>query len=201
MESAEAALERLCAPEHEVSAHYLIGRDGDVVQLVDEAKRAWHAGAGEWRGEGDLNSRSIGIELDNTGLHPFSEPQMSALSLLVSDIRGRWSIPPEGVLGHSDFAPDRKADPGKRFDWRRLALEGQSIWPNSANTGSDLSEKAFLTAAGAFGYPCDVGATHVLSALRLRFRPWAEGPLDATDMAIAHDLATRFGVDRSPVSA
>ena len=79
MDSAEAALDRLCDPQAEVSAHYLIGNDGTLWQMVREEHRAWHAGAGEWRGQDDINSRSIGIELDNTGAHPFSDPQMTTL--------------------------------------------------------------------------------------------------------------------------
>ncbi|HHC29956.1 MAG TPA: N-acetylmuramoyl-L-alanine amidase, partial [Rhodobacterales bacterium] len=93
-----AALERLCDPVHEVSTHYLIGREGQVFRLVDEGMRAWHAGAGTWAGRGDVNSRSIGIELENSGLTPFSEPQMARLEGLLSDILARWRIGPEGVI-------------------------------------------------------------------------------------------------------
>ncbi|HBR42556.1 MAG TPA: N-acetylmuramoyl-L-alanine amidase, partial [Sulfitobacter pontiacus] len=105
MDSAEAACARLCDPAAEVSAHYLITGKGETVQLVPEDQRAWHAGAGEWRGQDDINSRSIGIELDNRGNHPFSEPQMVTLETLLRGIMERWSIPPEGVIGHSDMAP------------------------------------------------------------------------------------------------
>ncbi|MBV7378654.1 N-acetylmuramoyl-L-alanine amidase [Maritimibacter dapengensis] len=201
MSSAEAALERMCAPEHEVSAHYLIARDGEVVQLVEEDRRAWHAGAGQWAGAGDVNSRSIGIELDNSGDVPFSEPLMSALTALVAAIRGRWDIPREGVIAHSDFAPERKADPGARFDWRRLALSGQAVWPEPGSDVDDVSDDAFLSALERFGYPADAGTQCLLTAFRLRFRPWAQGPLDATDVALAKDLAARFGVDRTHPSA
>ena len=129
MPNPDEALDRLCAPEHEVSAHYLIHRDGRVFQLVEEDMRAWHAGAGTWRGQCDINSCSIGIELDNDGASPFSEPQMAQLDSLLSDIMARWSIGPEGVIGHSDMAPDRKADPGLRFPWSRLARQNLTIWP------------------------------------------------------------------------
>ena len=124
MESCEAALERLCDPVYEVSSHYLISNKGDILQLVEEEMRAWHAGAGEWMGQDDINSRSIGIELDNTGATPFSEPQMAALEALLPGILQSWSIPPEGVIGHSDMAPGRKFDPGPRFDWQRLERQG-----------------------------------------------------------------------------
>jgi len=196
MPDVEAALDRLCATEHEVSAHYLIARDGRLYRLVDEDKRAWHAGAGDWGGRGDVNSRSIGIELDNCGNSPYAEPQISQLELLLSDILGRWCIPPEGVIAHSDFAPTRKTDPGPRFDWRRLALQGLAVWPEAGAPGPDPDEAAFLAAARAFGYPAAEGLAPLLAAIRARFRPWARGPLDETDMAAITDLAARYPVDR-----
>ncbi|GKY87283.1 N-acetylmuramoyl-L-alanine amidase [Sinisalibacter aestuarii] len=192
MPGAEEALERLCAPEHEVSAHYLIGRDGRLWQLVDEEMRAWHAGAGSWAGQGDVNSQSIGIELDNSGLFPFSEPQMRRLELLLSNILRRWAIPPEGVIGHQDMAPARKGDPGRRFDWRRLALGNLSVWPDPG-TPAPPDPSRFLADLSAFGYPADAGLAPVLEAARARFRPFAQGPLNPDDMALAAGLA----LDRS----
>lgn len=124
-----ASRARLCDPQAQVSAHWLIDLDGRAEQLVDEGQRAWHAGAGMWRGLDDINSHSIGIELQNTGDAPFPEPQMAALEALLRDIMARWSIRPEGVIAHSDMAPGRKTDPGPRFDWRRLARQGLAWWP------------------------------------------------------------------------
>lgn len=190
MNSAAVALERLCDASAEVSAHYLIGGDGTVWQMVREDLRAWHAGAGEWAARGDVNSRSIGIELDNRGTHPFSQPQMSALEALLAGILLRWEIAPQGVIGHSDMAPARKFDPGPRFDWRRLARQGLSVWPRPAQGGD------FWDDAACFGYPVqDRMAT--LAAFRTRFRPHAQGPLEAEDRALIADLAARFGVDRA----
>lgn len=197
MPSAAEARARLCDPAAEVSAHWLIDRDGGAEQLVDEAARAWHAGAGEWAGAGDVNSRSIGIELQNTGAEPFAEPQMAALELLLAGILDRWAIPPQGVIGHSDMAPDRKGDPGARFDWRRLALAGLSVWPRAA---SPADPARFAADARRFGYP-EAPPDRLLAAFRLRFRPWAAGPLDATDAALAADLATRFPVDGAAAGA
>ncbi len=124
MESAAAAAARLSDPQAEVSAHYLIDYDGEVRSLVAEKMRAWHAGAGAWGEIGDVNSHSIGIELQNTGAEPFPEPQMAALERLLGEIMGRWGIGPAGVIGHSDCAPGRKIDPGARFDWARLVRQG-----------------------------------------------------------------------------
>ncbi len=129
MATCAEARARLCDPAEEVSAHWLISETGAAEQLVDEARRAWHAGAGEWAGIGDVNSHSIGIELANTGFHPFPEPQMAALEALLTAIMARWHIPAHRVIAHSDMAPTRKGDPGRHFDWRRLARTGLSVWP------------------------------------------------------------------------
>ncbi|MCV2891550.1 N-acetylmuramoyl-L-alanine amidase [Lentibacter sp. XHP0401] len=191
MQSAGAAIERLCAPEAEVSAHYVICERGGVTRLVPEAERAWHAGAGRWGDVCDVNSRSIGIELANCGDHPFPEPQMSSLEVLMLGIMARWGIVPERVIGHSDMAPDRKGDPGPRFDWARLARGGLSVWPVEGVAGD------FYADAARFGYPVgDVADAQVLEAFRLRFRPWASGALSHEDAALMAGLAKRWPVLR-----
>jgi N-acetylmuramoyl-L-alanine amidase len=195
MQSAEAALERLCAPAHEVSAHYLISEQGHIWQMVAEDQRAWHAGAGQWGGICDINSRSIGVELANRGDHPFAAPQMAALEDLLAGVMQRWNIAPERVIGHSDMAMGRKIDPGPRFDWRRLALGGLSVWPDGGAEGD------FIADARRFGYGVECGGEATLSAFRLRFRPGAEGPEDAIDRAMMHDLARRYPVDAGGFNA
>lgn len=181
MVSCTAARARLCDPSAEVSAHWLISETGEADALVPEEMRAWHAGAGRWRGQDDINSRSIGIELANTGAQPFPEPQMAALEGLLTGIRYRWGIGVAGVIGHSDMAPGRKADPGARFDWRRLARAGLSVWPQPGVPGD------FGRDLAAFGYPPG-DPDLLLAAFRLRFRPWAAGPLDDIDRALAAGL-------------
>lgn len=195
MTSCDAARDRLCDPAAEVSAHYLIAEDGTVLALVPEEARAWHAGAGAWGGVSDVNSRSIGIELANDGAQPFAAPQMVVLEALLAGVMARWRIPPERVIAHSDMAPGRKGDPGRRFDWRRLALGGFSVWPEGAGSGI-----GFAAAARAFGYP-DVAEDLVLAAFRLRFRPGASGPPDAEDARMAEALALRFPVDAAGAGA
>lgn len=181
METAQAALERLCDPQAEVSAHYLIGGQGDVCQMVEEAQRAWHAGAGEWRGMDDINSRSIGIELDNRGHHPFSEPQMTALEDMLRGIMARWDIKPAGVIGHSDMAPGRKFDPGPYFDWSRLERQGLA-GPRGYDEGPrDPSMEEFRRLARDIGFTADVDDETLLTAVRLRYRPHARGPLSPQD--------------------
>lgn len=191
MKDCASAARALCDPVREVSSHYLIGRDGEVLALVPEPLRAWHAGRGEWRGAGDVNSRSIGIELDNDGVSPFSEPLMAALeTLLRSRVLAAWGIGPEGVIGHSDMAPGRKIDPGRRFDWARLARQGLGVWSDAAGWG--VNAERFRADALAFGYP-DVEDALLLDVVRMRFRPWASGALDGDDCAVMRDLAARYG--------
>ena len=206
MADLDEALKRLCDPAAEVSAHYLITREGDLIQLVDEEMRAWHAGAGSWGGEADINSRSIGVELDNAGAQPFSEPLMASLEKLLRDVMSRWMVPPERVIAHSDMAPARKADPGAKFDWLRLARQGLSVWAGLSSAGSGenpaeaADERSFHEAADAFGYPRADLATR-LAAFRLRFRPFAQGRLSKADFAFLADLAAHYPVDRKRPSA
>jgi N-acetylmuramoyl-L-alanine amidase len=162
MQGARAAADRLCDPAAEVSAHYLIGADGAVLALVAEELRAWHAGISAWGGVTDVNSRSIGIELDNPGHElgypPFPEPQLAALETLLAGVMARWAIPPERVVGHACVAPGRKIDPGEKLDWRRLARRGLAVWLDGPAAGAGpergpADAARFRAAARAFGYP------------------------------------------------
>lgn len=186
MVSAEDALARLCDPAAEVSAHYLISALGDVTQMVAEDQRAWHAGQGEWAGLRDINSRSIGIELDNRGTHPFPEPQMAVLESLLRGILHRWQIAPEGVIGHSDMAPGRKQDPGPKFDWARLARQGLAGQGTRNSASKTVSTDAFVSAARAAGFTFAADPDTLLAATRLRFAPWRRGPLCAADLDLCH---------------
>jgi N-acetylmuramoyl-L-alanine amidase len=161
--------------------------------LVPEAMRAWHAGAGDWRGHDDINSRSIGIELDNNGISPFSQPLMEALEALLPTILSTWGIAPSGVIAHSDMAPGRKIDPGRRFDWKRLARQGLAVWSDA--TGKAVDAQRFQADARAFGYG-EMDDALLLDVVRMRFRPWADGPLDADDCAVMADLAHRYGLEK-----
>lgn len=199
MATAESAVERLCDPGARVSCHYVIAEDGRLWQLVREEARAWHAGLGGWGAVREVNSRSIGIELANGGTHPFPDPQMRVLEALMRGIMARWHIPPERVIGHSDVAPDRKDDPGPHFDWRRLALQGLAIWPQGG--GGVAEGAAFRSLSAQIGYGADFTDAEVLTALRLRWRPWAHDPaaprpLEEADMIVLAEMAARFPVDR-----
>jgi N-acetylmuramoyl-L-alanine amidase len=145
MESSNASLQRLCDPAAKVSCHYLVDEHGKIVQLVDEDERAWHAGLACWRGMSDINSASIGIEIQNIGHNgdypDFNEAQMRTIVGLCRDVMARHAISREMVLAHSDVAPARKADPGEKFDWKRLHDAGIGHWvdPSTAMGGTTLS--------------------------------------------------------------
>ncbi|WP_235035083.1 N-acetylmuramoyl-L-alanine amidase [Roseomonas sp. 18066] len=183
MQSAAAALDRLCdpappAPLRPVSCHYLVEEDGLVWRLVPEERRAWHAGASFWRGHSLLNARSIGIEIVNPGhewgYRPFPALQMAAVAELCLEILGRHPIPPRNVVGHSDVAPDRKEDPGELFDWQGLAGLGIGLWPEV--DGRDLSAAADAEAQarqllGRIGFPLDgLALGTVLTAFQRHWR-------------------------------
>jgi N-acetylmuramoyl-L-alanine amidase len=179
MTSAAAALARMCDPAAEVSAHYLIDEDGTIRQLVAEERRAWHAGAASWGGVADVNSRSIGIELQNPGheygYRDFPAVQVAALTELALDIIARQRIPAALVLGHSDVAPARKQDPGEKFPWAELAASGIGLWPDFA-AAAPSGEPALQLAA--IGYDtADLAAT--VTAFQRHWRPVrCDGVLD-----------------------
>ena len=181
MADAEKARDWLCTPAAQVSAHYVISRDGICWHLVEETKRAWHAGVASWEGAEDVNSRSIGIELANTGSEPFAEPQMVCLEQLLRAVMQRWQICPHRVIGHSDCAPGRKVDPGPRFDWVRLARQGLARSPANGAAPEKADMDLFRRVAQQAGYSMPVSDDVLLAAVRLRYRPTARGQLVPED--------------------
>jgi N-acetylmuramoyl-L-alanine amidase len=202
MPSAAAALARLCDPAAQVSAHYLIDEDATVYRLVDEHRRAWHAGVSSWQGRVDVNAFSVGIELVNPGhewgYRAFPPAQLAACAALARDIVRRHGIAAGRVLGHSDVAPARKEDPGELFDWALLARHGVGLWPPDAALASgDAADALARGAAGAavlaiqsalaqFGYACpttgafDAASETVVRAFQRHFRPARlDGAFDA----------------------
>jgi N-acetylmuramoyl-L-alanine amidase len=148
MVSAEQAIEWLAHPESGVSCHYVVDEAGTITQMVSEAMRAWHAGVSQWSGESDVNSASIGIEIQNPGhdkgYPDFPPAQMQAVAELCSDIATRRAIAPHGIVAHSDVAPGRKIDPGEKFNWSWLADQGVGHWvepaPLDAKCGDLVAE-------------------------------------------------------------
>jgi N-acetylmuramoyl-L-alanine amidase len=190
MASAEQACARLCNPASKVSCHYLIDLDGQIIQMVDEDLRAWHAGQSVWKGERDINSASIGIEIHNPGhdhgYPDFPAAQMAAVAALGRDIAARHSIPPENVLAHSDVAPRRKRDPGEKFDWQWLHEHGVGHWvePYRLGGGQFLQEgdkgdavQAVQAMLELYGYGIEITGDFdremkaVVTAFQRHFRP------------------------------
>ena len=194
MKTAEESLARLCDPAAAVSAHYLIDEDGTLYRLVAETGRAWHAGVSHWAGETDINSCSLGIELQNPGhefgYRAFPDAQMTTLTDLCTDILSRHAIPPERILGHSDVAPLRKEDPGELFDWRRLAKAGIGRLPTvtAGRNKTNIEEaRALLT---TIGYDPAVPFAEILIAFQRHYRqPNIDGRLDNETMKLIRALA------------
>ena len=195
MVDAASALRRLTDPAAKVSSHYLIAEDGQIVRLVPETKRAWHAGQAHWRGIDDVNSASIGIELVNpgheNGYRPFSAPQMDALLPLMAGIVGRYGVTRGNIVGHSDVAPARKDDPGELFDWERLAKLRLALpRPRKHLTDPLWSDASFLLALGRFGYEV-VDREAAVRAFQRRFRPErVDGVIDGECRATLLSLLT-----------
>ncbi|MGA8654308.1 MAG: N-acetylmuramoyl-L-alanine amidase [Xanthobacteraceae bacterium] len=214
MVDAAVALDRLCAPGSEVSAHYLVLEDGRVIQMVPESRRAWHAGVSFWAGETDINSCSIGIEIANPG-HDFGYPdfpkrQIAAVTALCRGIQTRNTIRPERVLAHSDVAPSRKQDPGEKFPWRTLWDSGVGQWVPAAPiaeggkmlTRGDRGDAvaSIQNLLSQYGYGITISGnydsvTHdVVKAFQRHFRPQrVDGMVDESTRATLQDLLAHRG--------
>jgi len=146
MKSFDEAFDRLCDKKSEVSAHYLIKEDGEIINLVYDEYRAWHAGVSSWRGSDNVNDYSVGIELVNKGhefgYEPFPERQMDSLLRLLQELLEKYPIEIRNIVGHSDIAPTRKEDPGELFNWELLASYNFAIWPDLPN---DIANKILLS--------------------------------------------------------
>lgn len=173
-----------------VSAHYLIGRDGHIYQLVADQMRAWHAGPGRWGTITDLNSAAIGIELDNDGHSPFAAPQINSLLRLLGELTTRLYIPPTQIIGHEDLAPTRKVDPGPYFPWAQLAAAGFGRWPQPPLCDPPAGFDPWM-ALGLVGYPLDDRPAAV-RAFHHHFRSMPGEALDAQDLRILYNLAQQI---------
>lgn len=188
-----SAIARLTSSEAGVSAHYVVNEDGTVLRLVDEGKRAWHAGVSCWRRITDVNSASIGIEIVNPGhefgYRPFPDDQIAAVVRLTHEIRKRHDIPCGNVVGHSDVAPVRRQDPGELFPWDKLArLYHALARPDNATTDPGWTDSAFLVALERFGYDIE-DKLAVVVAFQRRFRPeLIDGTIDRQCRAILFRL-------------
>jgi len=176
MQTAEAAIRQLTIPESKVSSHYVVAEDGQILRLVPEEKRAWHAGKSSWRDvKEDVNSASVGIEIVNPGhewgYRPFPDAQIEAVVRLVADIKDRHAITRGNVVGHSDIAPARKQDPGELFPWATLAKRRLALpRPTKNLMDPGWTDAGFLLALERFGYDVTDPLAAVV-AFQRRFRP------------------------------
>ena len=193
MPTGEAALERLRDPAARVSSHYLVEEDGRIFRLVPEERRAWHAGLSFWKGVRDINTASVGIEIVNPGhefgYRPFPDAQIASVIALVGDIRTRWTVDDDRIIGHSDVAPDRKDDPGELFPWKRLAEAGHGLWveppaaPGASLAEGEESTGVFALQAGLtrLGYDCAPSGrfdAHTKAVVTAFQRHWRQEKVD-----------------------
>jgi N-acetylmuramoyl-L-alanine amidase len=193
MTDAASAIERLRDPEARVSCHYLIAENGQVMRMVPEDKRAWHAGRSYWRGLHNVNAASVGIEIvnpgDGLGYRPFTAQQMDSLLPLLADLVRRHQVPRANIVGHSDIAPARKQDPGELFDWGLLARHGLAVArPIRDLVDPHWTDGGFLLALERYGY--DVReAEAAVTAFQRRFRPeLVDGEIDGECRALLLQL-------------
>lgn len=186
-DSVDQALRTLLNPLRSVSAHYLVGRDGRIIQLVDERARAWHAGESKWGAHTDINSASLGIELDNNGRETFPDAQIAALLRLLADIKARYAIAAANFVGHADVAPGRKVDPSRYFPWKTLADHGFGLWCDPPYPQPPLPFDAAL-GLRALGYDTEDLAA-AMRAFKLHFLPEDEAQgLDQRGRALLYCL-------------
>ncbi len=175
MATAEAAIERLCDPATQVSAHYVVDEQGTVYRLVAEENRAWHAGVSYWDGKSDLNFSSIGIEIANPGDAPYPQAQMDAVMALSNDIVNRHKIRSFYVVAHSDIAPNRKQDPGEQFNWQSLSANNLGVWPvptqGDYKTSAKWAQKEVQSALVKLGYRPTLDQPTLLTAFQRHFQP------------------------------
>ena len=194
MKTGHAALDRLCDPVAKVSSHYLVEEDGRIFRLVDESRRAWHAGVASWRGAKNINARSIGIEIVSPGhehgYRDFPSVQIEAVISLCRDILSRHTIPNAHIVGHSDIAPWRKEDPGELFPWAELAAAGIGAWPVADISAPDPTPSDSIRQLNQIGYLTEEPSSVTLAttAFQRRFRP--------TDIAGTLDDDTRALIAR-----
>lgn len=159
-----------CLNKSEVSAHYIIDLNGELIKTVDESKRAWHAGLGSWREfTDDLNSHSIGIEISNLSLgqEAYNEQQIQKLIPFCKKLMRKYNIKPQNVIGHSDSAPTRKADPGIAFPWKRLAKEGIGLWYQLRNA-TKIQENNVAKLLQIIGYKAETIEETIAAAYAFR---------------------------------
>lgn len=200
--SADETLKTFTLPRTQVSAHYVIGRDGRTFHLLNDYLRAWHGGAARWGNDNDINSSSVGIELDNDGTEPFAEPQIKSLLVVLKYLKKTYNIPTANFIGHADIAPTRKNDPNATFPWKRLADNGFGLWYDEAALRDTV-----VTAPSAAAYPAGPApkAAPLLKGAPLSLSVPADStarpPLDPVDAFDPREALRIIGYDTRDLGA
>jgi len=201
MNNSDKAINRLCDPNAKVSSHYFINRNGLVWQLVEDRKVAWHAGVSKWLGRKNLNETSIGIELCNPGHYNnysnFTNKQYKSLEFLIKILKQKYFISSDRVLGHSDIAPNRKKDPGEKFNWKRLARENLAIWPKKIITPKN-QKRDIEHYLQQIGYDVELNLNYIIRAFKRHFVPRDKSLLINENIVnIAYSVSEEFKKNRS----
>ncbi len=198
-DSLKQTINTFTLPRTQVSSHYVVGRDGEIVQMLNDYLRSWHAGRGRWGNDTDLNSASIGIELDNNGFEPFTEVQIESLLVLLKRLKTKFNIPSANFIGHSDIAPGRKVDPSIYFPWKRLADEGYGLWydpvletPDYLKAGELPENFNPIDALRIIGYDVSDPAAAIRSFKIHFIQRDIESPLSLIDQLILYNLYQKY---------
>lgn len=190
--STEQTLKTFTIPKTQVSAHYVIGKDGVVYHMLSDYLRAWHGGVAKWGNATDINSSSIGIELDNNGFEPFAQPQISSLLSVLASLKKTHAIPAANFIGHSDIAPGRKVDPNVNFPWKILADNGYGLWPDSVLVDSVPETFNPIDALRIIGYDV-MNPENAIKSFQLHFvQKDISGILNEEDKKILYNLYKKY---------
>jgi N-acetylmuramoyl-L-alanine amidase len=189
--SCEQTLKTFTLNRTQVSAHYVICKDGTIYHMLNDYLRAWHAGVGKWGNDNDINSSSIGIELDNNGFEPFSEAQINSLLVLLQTLKKTYHIPSANFIGHADIAPKRKNDPNRYFPWKRLAEQGYGLWYDEL-LELPPPDYDYLTALRVIGYDVK-DSVAAIKAFKLHFIQTDNSPnLTQLDKNVIYNLVKKY---------
>lgn len=189
--SLDQTLRTFTVPHAQVSSHYVIGRDGTLVQMVNDNLRSWHAGAGKWGSITDLNSVTIGIELDNNGREPFAEEQINSLIVLLDTLKTKYRIPTANFLAHSDTAPTRKQDPSALFPWEKLAEHGFGFWPDEELVNPPDNFNPY-DAMRIIGYDLSNPEAAIVAFKRRYIRTDLMPQFTVTDLQVLYNIYQKF---------
>jgi N-acetylmuramoyl-L-alanine amidase len=190
--SCDQTLQTFTLKRTEVSAHYVICKDGKIYHMLNDYLRAWHGGVSKWGNSTDINSCSIGIELDNNGFESFTPDQLNSLEALLGKLKKAYGIPPANFIGHADIAPTRKNDPNKNFPWQRFAAKGFGLWYDNPEKIALPENFNYINALRIIGYDIK-NESAAIRAFKLHFNnTGTDSLITETDRKIIYDLSKKY---------